>query len=170
MPEPTPRRPRRRINPDKAPFDTLPVIKADRREGPIRVIRGDLDLDGLTDEQRDDVQLMYGHDFVVFTNSFGQHRLAWRGQLIDPDLDLSRMGDLPRPEELGDEPDDPLPYSIATGASVLRDRARRLLDLAELYQQLVDTGWELHDDPLLAPYGNIVNRSTEGKSFAPGRR
>jgi hypothetical protein len=46
---------------------------------------------------------MDGYHFVVFTNSLGQHRLAWRGQLLDADLDLSRMGDLAVPDDVSDQ-------------------------------------------------------------------
>ncbi|WP_395695261.1 hypothetical protein [Nocardioides sp.] len=38
---------------------------------------------------------MDGYDFGVFANTLGQHRIAWRNQLIDRSIDLSKVGDLP---------------------------------------------------------------------------
>lgn len=156
-------RPRRRINPDKPPLDRLPLIRAESRNGPIKVIRGELDLAELTDDQREHVQDMSGHDFVVFTNTLGQHRLAWRNQLIDRDLDLSKVGNLPTEHspKHGDR-DGWLPSSIEAGAASLRFQAESLLTLAETYDRLVAEGWEIHEDPYRWPHGNIVNRSTDG--------
>lgn len=159
MPEPAPhRRPRRRINPDKAPLNRLPLIKADSSIGPITVIRGDFDPDELTDAQRADVHAMHRTEFVVFTNSLGQHVLAWRHQLIDRDIDLSKIGTLPLPNDPGDWPNSTPPPSIVSGVWWLQGRAERLLEVAATWETLAADGWEVHNDPRLAPYGDIVQR------------
>ncbi|KQV63407.1 hypothetical protein ASC64_17630 [Nocardioides sp. Root122] len=167
MPEPAPRRPRRRINPDKAPWDRLPLIKADSPIGPITVIRGDFDPDELTDTQRDQVHDMHDREFVVFTNGLGQHTLAWRGQSIDRDIDPARMGSLPRGEDLGDW-SIPAPHSIESGAMWLRYNANRLLDLADTWEALAADGWEVHDDPRLSPYGEVRQRTKRTGSGQAG--
>jgi len=118
-----------------------------------------------------DVQSMHEHEHVVFTNSFGQHQLGWRGQLIDPDLDLSRFGTLPDQDRV-----DQLlgyrfhPEDLEHLANEMRHHAEEFTRLAEQYQALIDTGWELNRDPRTTPYGNVVNTSTDGDSFAPGPR
>ena len=158
MPEPTPRRPKRRINPDKAPLDRLPLIKADSPNGPISVIRGEFNLDELTDAQRRDVQSMHADEFVVFTNTLGQHTLAWRNQLIDRDIDLSKIGTLPLPNDPGALIGQTAPHTLLSGIWWLHGRAERLLEVAKTWENLRSAGWEIHDDPRLAPYGDIVQR------------
>lgn len=160
MPEPAPRRPQRRVNPDKAPLNRLPLIKADSRSGPISVIRGEFDVTELTDTQCDHVHFMHPDELVVFTNSLGQHTLARRNQLIDRDIDLSKAGTLPGPVDLGGW-FIPVPPDIESGVAWLRYNAERLLELAETWEDLAAAGWEVHDDPRLAPYGDIVQRGPE---------
>jgi hypothetical protein len=159
--EPAPRRPRRRINPDKAPLDQLPLIKADSPTGPIRVIRGDFDVEELTDAQRRDVCLMHRDEFVVFTNSLGQHTLAWRNQLLDRDIDLTKMGTLPLPNDPGDWVNQTAPHTLVSGIWWLQGRAERLLELAATWEALAADGWEVHNDPRLTPYGDIVQRDPQ---------
>lgn len=166
---PEPPRPRRRINPDKPPLDRLPLIRADSHGGPIQVIRGEFDLDELTDAQRDDVLLMHGNDFVVFTNSLGQHRLAWRNQLVGRNLDLAKVGNLPTEySPKNGDPDGWLPSSIEAGAATLRFQAESLLALAEKYGQLAAEGWDTPDTRAALPRSRAAVRARR-RPVHPGR-
>jgi hypothetical protein len=162
-PETTPAQPRRRrVNPDRAPFKDLPMVKADETgetDYGIHVIRGEFDPYKLTVEQARTIRRMPTDEFVVFTTSYGAHQIAWRGQYLDRDLDLTTIGDLPDEhrvlDALGYHPTQAT--DLAEVASDLRHHAWLATSLAEKYQRLVDEGWKFNDDPKTSPWGDIVN-------------
>jgi hypothetical protein len=170
MNEPTPpKQRRRRVNPDKAPFDQLPIITADTINGPVRVVRGTLDLTELRDNQLAEVRSSYGHThhYVVITNTFGQHRVVRSGQLVPRDLDLTRIGKMPHREEINFllghrfHPHD-LPHMVFE----LRHHAERFTQLAEAYEALVADGWELNTDPDTSPWGDIIAPNADADTAA----